>query len=97
MSLFVRAKILLSLCIVILIMGITPGMLDSGCRASEFVALNVGDVNLRSGAVMVRAGKGDKDRVTRIGERSRRALAAYLAERAGGGSVGSAVGRDDHL
>jgi integrase/recombinase XerD len=58
-------------------------LLDSGCRASEFVALNVGDVNLRSGAVFVRGGKGDKDRVTRIGERARRALAAYLAERPG--------------
>ena len=60
-------------------------LLDSGCRASEFVGLNVGDVNMRSGAVFVRSGKGDKDRVTRIGERSRRALAAYLAERPGMG------------
>lgn len=61
-------------------------LLDSGCRASEFVGLNVGDVNLRSGAVLVRGGKGDKDRVTRIGERSRRALAVYLAERPGVGA-----------
>lgn len=60
-------------------------LLDSGCRAAEFVALNIGDVNMRSGAVFVRSGKGDKDRVTRIGERSRKALATYFAERPGVG------------
>jgi integrase/recombinase XerD len=53
-------------------------LLDTGCRAAEFVALNVADVDLDSGRVMVWAGKGGKDRVTAIGDRSRRMLAAYL-------------------
>lgn len=60
-------------------------LIDSGVRAAECVKLNIGDVNLRNGAVLVRGGKGDKDRRTNIGQRSRRALAAYLAERPAAG------------
>jgi integrase/recombinase XerD len=51
-------------------------LLDTGCRASEFVALNVSDVNLHSGAVLVRAGKGGKTRTTFVGAKSRRELPA---------------------
>ena len=55
-------------------------LLDTGCRASESVALNVGDVNLHSGAVLVRAGKGGKTRTTFVGARSRRELSRYLRQ-----------------
>jgi site-specific recombinase XerD len=41
-------------------------LLDTGCRASEFVALDIGDVDLDTGCVMVRCGKGGKDRVMEI-------------------------------
>lgn len=56
-------------------------LLDSGCRASEFVGLNVGDVDLRAGSVVVRQGKGRKDRVTFLGARARRELARWLRTR----------------
>jgi site-specific recombinase XerD len=56
-------------------------LLDSGCRASELVALDVGDVDVRSGQVHVRHGKGRKERVVYIGARSRRQLLRYLNER----------------
>lgn len=60
-------------------------LLDSGCRASEFIALDVGDVDLTTGAVQIRRGKGGKNRTTYIGVKARRALVKYLAER---GEVG---------
>ena len=46
---------------------------DSGCRASEFLALNLNDVNLSTGAVLVRHGKGAKCRTTFLGAKVRRA------------------------
>ncbi len=56
-------------------------LLDSGCRASEFVALNVGDVDLKSGAVKIRLGKGRKDRIAFLGAKARKALVKYLLAR----------------
>jgi len=47
--------------------AIMLALLDSGCRASEFVSLNVGDVNLATGDLSIRAGKGRKSRVAFIG------------------------------
>ena len=51
---------------------------DSGCRASEFTALNLQDVTFETGAVFVRSGKGRKARVTFLGAKSRRELLRYL-------------------
>jgi integrase/recombinase XerD len=56
-------------------------LLDSGVRASELCALTIGDVDAKTGAVMVRLGKGGKDRTCYIGARARRALLRYLLER----------------
>ncbi len=56
---------------------------DTGCRASELVALDVGDVDLATGAVVVRCGKGRKLRVTFLGVRARRELLRYLRTREG--------------
>ena len=56
-------------------------LLDTGCRASEFLSLNLGDADLATGAVMVHQGKGGKQRVTFLGTRSRRALRRYLRYR----------------
>jgi site-specific recombinase XerD len=56
-------------------------LLDTGCRAAEFVALDVGDVNLASGQVVVRAGKGGKSRTVFLGAKSRRELNRYLRRR----------------
>jgi len=52
---------------------------DTGLRASELCALTVGDVTGKR--VMVRHGKGGKDRVVFIGDATRRALTAYLSTR----------------
>ncbi len=62
-------------------------LLDSGCRAAEFLALNIGDVNLASGAVTVRKGKGAKTRVTFLGAKARKALLAYLRQRPEAGAT----------
>jgi len=52
-------------------------LLDSGVRAAEFVKLNAEDINVNSGAVRINMGKGQKDRVVYIGNRSRKALYRY--------------------
>jgi len=56
-------------------------LLDSGVRASEMLALKVGDVDMRSGMVTVRLGKGQKGRTTFVGASTRKQLKRYLAER----------------
>jgi site-specific recombinase XerD len=56
-------------------------LLDSGLRAQECAALNVDDVDMTTGAVRVKAGKGRKDRTVYLGARARRAVGRYLAER----------------
>jgi len=56
-------------------------ILDSGVRASELIALNVGDVDLNTGVVMVRKGKGQKFRLTAVGTITRKEIKRYLIER----------------
>jgi integrase/recombinase XerD len=56
-------------------------LLDSGARAAEFLSLDVNDVNLISGAVFIKNGKGGKSRTVYIGSRTRKALRKYLKER----------------
>jgi site-specific recombinase XerD len=50
---------------------------DSGVRRGEALALNWEDVSFQSGAVLIRLGKGNKARVTAVGERTRKALMSY--------------------
>jgi hypothetical protein len=64
-------------------------VLDTGLRASEVCALDVGDVDLKSGQVRVKHGdpggaKGGKGRVVYLGKAARRALWRYLSSRADG-------------
>lgn len=56
-------------------------LLDTGLRASEFCALDVADVDLKTGAVQVRRGKGGKGRVAFLGAKARKALLKYLMTR----------------
>lgn len=56
-------------------------LLDTGVRASELCAVNLVDVNLVTGAVMIAHGKGDKSRYVFMGKHSRRAVRAYLKQR----------------
>jgi integrase/recombinase XerC len=59
-------------------------LLDSGLRASEFASLRVGDVDPRSGLLVV-MGKGGKQRQTRLGAKARQAIARMLRYRPGVG------------
>jgi integrase/recombinase XerC len=53
----------------------------SGVRVSELVSLNGADLNLRSGELRVRRGKGGKDRLVFIGASAVEALGRYLEKR----------------
>lgn len=55
-------------------------LLDTAARAAEFVALDWQDVDLLTGRVLIRKGKGGKARSTFIGARSRRAIRAWKRE-----------------
>jgi site-specific recombinase XerD len=63
-------------------------MLDTGARCAETVAVNIGDVDTKTGAVTIVKGKGQKGRVVFLGARSRRALLRYLLVR---GDTGAAA------
>jgi site-specific recombinase XerD len=54
-------------------------LLDSGLRLAEFASLQLSDINLRTGIVSVRRGKGGKQRQTRFGAKARGALVRFLA------------------
>lgn len=68
--------------------AIVSTLLDSGLRVSELCALTLADYDAARGRLHVRHGKGDKERYTVIGSRTRRALWLYLASR--GDPAGSA-------
>lgn len=50
---------------------------SSGCRVSELVGLNIGDVDLTSGLIKV-MGKGSKERICPLGKPAVRAVHAYI-------------------
>lgn len=53
-------------------------LLDTGLRLAELLALNREDVDIISGTVRVRIGKGRKPRLVYLGEKSRQELRRYL-------------------
>ena len=56
-------------------------LLDTGVRAGELIALDIGDLALANGTITVRHGKGDKQRTVYAGRTTRKALRAYLNTR----------------
>lgn len=56
-------------------------LLDTGARAAEVCALNLADVELMAGSILIRQGKGRKPRTVYMGQKTRRALRAYLKAR----------------
>ena len=56
-------------------------LLDSGLRASELLALNGQDINLQTGLVTVRNGKGSKDRIAHVGTKTRKLMRRYYVDR----------------
>lgn len=61
--------------------AILLSLLDSGLQASEFLALNLDDMSLDTGAVVVRRGKGGKFRAAFLGHKAQRATLDYLRYR----------------
>lgn len=56
-------------------------LVDSGCRAREFLNWKLEDIDLITGTIQIRAGKGNKNRVVFLGKRSRKVLRRYLNTR----------------
>jgi integrase/recombinase XerD len=56
-------------------------LLDTGARAREFLDLNLEDIDLAAGSVLIRKGKGRKPRMVFLGRKSRRAVRAFLRHR----------------
>jgi integrase/recombinase XerD len=56
-------------------------LLDTGARASEFLSVNLDDINQARGDILIRQGKGRKPRTVYIGKQSKRALRRYLKNR----------------
>jgi site-specific recombinase XerD len=53
-------------------------LLDTGARASEFLAINLDDLDQARGTILIRKGKGDKPRMVFLGKKSRRSIRKYL-------------------
>jgi site-specific recombinase XerD len=58
--------------------AIILGLLDTGARAQEFLNLNLDDVEMATGAVLIRQGKGRKPRMVFLGRKTLRAIRAYF-------------------
>jgi integrase/recombinase XerD len=56
-------------------------LLDTGARASEFLAMDLDDLNNARGTILIRQGKGGKPREVYLGKKSRTALRKYLKGR----------------
>ena len=52
--------------------------LDTGLRLSELASLSLNDVDANTGSIIVRNGKGGKQRVVRIGAKAQKALWKYV-------------------
>lgn len=52
-------------------------LLDTGVRAAEFVAINLDDINLETGAIIIKEGKGRKYRTVFVTGRPLRAIIQY--------------------
>ena len=55
--------------------------LDSGLRASELTSLNLSDLELSTGTLEIKKGKGRKPRVTFVGSVTRKAIRQWLKYR----------------
>lgn len=53
-------------------------LLDTGCRASESLSINLNDIDLLNGCILIRSGKGRKPRNVFIGKKTRKAIRNYL-------------------
>jgi len=56
-------------------------LVDTGARASEFLNINLEDMNQATGAILIRSSKGGKPRTVFLGKKSRMAICYYLQTR----------------
>ena len=56
-------------------------LLDTGLRARELLSISLDDINLVTGNVLLRRGKGSKSRTVFIGKETKKAVRAYLKNR----------------
>lgn len=56
-------------------------LLDTGVRARELLSIDLDDVNLITGNILLRRGKGGKPRLVFIGKETKKAVRAYLRDR----------------
>ena len=56
-------------------------LLDTGARASEFLSVDLDDLNQASGTILIRKGKGSKPREVYLGKQSKQVLRRYLKHR----------------
>jgi len=61
--------------------AILLALVDTGCRASEFLAIDVGNLNLIEGDIQILQGKGGKFRTVYLGRNCRRKVRKYLKTR----------------
>ncbi len=52
--------------------------LDTGLRVSELANLRLDDVDMKTGSILIRKGKGGKQRIVRIGNKAQKALWRYV-------------------
>ena len=67
--------------------------LDTGLRVAELADLKISDVDVNTGSILVRHGKGGKQRVVRIGNRAQKALWKYVTIYRKGDSDRLLIGR----
>jgi integrase/recombinase XerC/integrase/recombinase XerD len=72
-------------------------LLDSGLRAAELCALNLTDLELATGALEIRQGKGRKPRVTFMGRQARRVIRQWINVRGGESGPLFVTHQDDRL
>ena len=60
--------------------AILETLYSTGMRRSELIALNLDDIDFERGLVIIRQGKGRKDRVVPIGKRALQWIEKYLAD-----------------
>jgi integrase/recombinase XerD len=58
--------------------AIILALLDTGCRAGEMLNLEIDDLNIASGAILIRKSKSRKPRTVFLGAYARKAMRAYL-------------------
>jgi integrase/recombinase XerD len=66
-------------------------LFDTGCRAREFLAVDLADVNQATGEILIRQSKSRKPRLVYLGRRSRKALRRYLAGRTDNNPASKAI------